>query len=93
MKHIKHDNLKYKIVGKDKSNDSNMGCILYKTGIIEIDKSMPKDIKQSVLFHECTHLVLANLGESELNNNECFVERLSNAMYRMIKTNKKLLVD
>jgi hypothetical protein len=69
-----------------------MGNILYKKGLIEIDSSMPEDIKRTALAHECTHLILVNIGESELNNNEDFVERLSNAFYRMYNDNKKLLI-
>jgi hypothetical protein len=53
---------------------------------------MPEDIKRTALAHECTHLILVNIGESELNNNEDFVERLSNAFYRMYNDNKKLLI-
>ena len=93
MNKIKFDGLEYEVKLKDKSNDSNMGCILYKKLEIEIDESMPKQLQYSTLFHECTHLVLANLGESDLNNNEGFVERLSNAFYRLVKDNKDTLFE
>jgi len=92
-KFIKFDGIKYNIEEKDKSNDNNMGQVLYKKGIIEIDNSMPKDVKQITLMHECTHIILAHIGESELNNKEDFVERLGNAFYRLIKDNPILIEE
>jgi len=92
-KFIKFDNIKYKIEEKDKSNDTYMGQVLYKKAIIEIDNSMPEDVKQMTLMHECTHIVLAHIGEAELNNNEEFVERLSNAFYRLLKENPLLVEE
>ena len=93
MKKIKFDGLEYEVKLKDKSNDNNMGLILYKKLEIEIDESMPEQLQRSTLFHECTHLVLASLGETELNDNEGFVERLSNAFYRLVKDNKNTLFE
>ena len=89
---IKFDNCNYKVEYKDKENDGNMGQIIYKKGLIEIDDSMPDDIKRMTLAHECTHMILLNLGESELNDNEGFVERLSNAFLRMYSDNRDLLL-
>jgi len=89
---ISFDGVKYEIVFKDKSNDTNMGTIIYKKAIIEIDNSMNEDLMKQVLLHECTHLILANLGEDDLNSNEGFVERLSNSFFRMINENPILLL-
>jgi len=55
--------------------------LITKKAAIEIDKSMDKRVQDLVLFHECTHLILAHLGETELNDNEGLVERLSNAFF------------
>lgn len=90
---IDYDGLEYKIELLDKHNDINMGKIIYKELKIELDSSMQKQLQKSVLFHECTHLILANLGEFDLNSNEGFVERLSNSFFKLIKDNKKILFD
>jgi len=90
---IIHNNVKYSVVEKDKNNDDNMGKIIYKKAIIEIDETMPSDLKKQCLFHECMHLVLSNIGEFELNNNESFVERFSNSVYNIVKDNKKVLLS
>lgn len=91
MKKIKFDSQEWTVNYINKENDDNMGRLLLKKGIIEIDSSMPESIQKATLFHECTHLVLLQLGENELNANEKFVEVLSNAYYRLLKDNKGLI--
>lgn len=89
---IKFYGIEYDIIYKDKENDDNMGRVEYKKAIIEIDSTMKEDVQKMVLMHECTHIILAHLGETDLNNNESFVERLSNAIFRLMKDNKEVLL-
>lgn len=45
------------------------------------------DLEHS-LFHELLHVALNELYETELNNNEKFVETLAGSLYQMFKTMK-----
>lgn len=61
------------------------GKIFHSKGQILLKKSLPKELKKSVLFHEILHGMLTELGYSELSDNETFVQSLSNAMYQTFK--------
>lgn len=67
------------------NDESIQGIIYHNKTEINIKKSMPKDLKESVLFHEIVHGILTNLGYAELNTDEQFVQCLSNALYQMFK--------
>lgn len=87
---IKVDSVKYKVKYK-KIKANYMGHVAWKKALIEIDNTMPKELQEKTLFHECTHIILDSIGESTLNNNEEFVERLGNAFYRLIKDNPEII--
>jgi len=61
------------------------GKILYSQAKILLKESLPKELKQAVLFHEIVHGILMNIGYSELAGDETFVQGLSNALYQMFK--------
>ena len=61
------------------------GKILYSKGIIQIKKSLPPELKKSVIFHEVLHGILMQLGYTEESGEETFVQGLSNAMYQMFE--------
>lgn len=86
-KEVKICGVNYKIKQKQSiDNDESIQGIIYHTKAeINVKKNMPKDLKESVLFHEIVHGILTNLGYAELNTDEQFVQCLSNALYQMFK--------
>lgn len=52
---------------------------------IIIRKTMNKDLKKNVLWHEVIHCVLEAIGESELGRNEDFVDKLAKELNRTAK--------
>lgn len=86
---VKICNVKFKIKEKnviDESSDGIVeGLIEYSKAKIYLRKDMPKRLKGPVLYHEIVHGILIQLGYSELNEDEVFVQQMSNALYQMFK--------
>lgn len=59
------------------------GKIIFEKSKILLKKSLPKEMKESVLYHEVLHGMLAMLGYNELSGDETFVQGLSALMYQM----------
>lgn len=57
------------------------GQIHYSQGKILIKDGLPKQIEEEVLIHEIVHGILNHIGESELAENETFVQGLANGIY------------
>lgn len=63
----------------ERCNNNNVGEAHICGGFIEIADKLDKDETQSIsskrntFFHELVHIILANMGEHELNDNEKFV--------------------
>ncbi len=91
-KMIRFNGQNIKIKYKDKTNDQNMGRYLEKEACIEIDDSMPEDLQRAVLVHECVHMVLMQQGDFNENDNESFVQRLSNSIFQLYELNSELLL-
>lgn len=49
-------------------------------------EEMTEERKQQTFFHELIHAALDAIGEDELNDNEQFIDALSNVLYQAIKT-------
>ena len=57
------------------------GEIHYSKAKIIIKDNLPKQIGEEVLIHEMGHGILNHIGETELRDNEEFVQRLANGIY------------
>lgn len=66
------------------------GIIYHEDATILLKKSMPKDLKESVLYHEIVHGILVSLGYNDLSTDETFVQGFSNALYQMFKLRKEM---
>lgn len=80
----------------DRCDDNTIGTCILGAGYIEISDMFNRDSKQSegskinTFYHELTHSILATMGETDLNNNERFVnsfagfltEAMKNAYFR-----------
>lgn len=50
---------------------------------ILINEKIPDDQKDATVWHETIHAILPAIGESELGQNEDFVEKLSRALFQI----------
>lgn len=86
---VKICNVKFKIKEKDVIDENSdgivEGLIEYSKAKIYLRKDMPKRLKGPVLYHGIVHGILIQLGYSELNEDEVFVQQMSNALYQMFK--------
>ena len=62
-----------------------VGITIHSQAKILLKQGTPKDLKESVLYHEVLHAILELLGYSELTCDETFVQGLSNAIYQMFE--------
>lgn len=74
-------------------NPDVLGQIIYQKQQIEIKKSLKKDMKNTTIIHEMIHGILFHSGKQELNKNEDLIESLSNSIYQILKSNKKLITS
>lgn len=78
-KQIKVGGQRIEVRDVERCNNNNAGEACACGGWIEIADKFDKDDKQSpdskvnTFYHEMIHVILTNMGESELNNNEKFV--------------------
>ena len=52
---------------------------------IIVNSKLNKSLKKAVLWHEVVHAVLEGIGESELSNNEDFVDKLAKTLNQCAK--------
>lgn len=57
------------------------GQIEYSKAKILIKDGLPQGIEYEVLIHEMVHGILNHIGQTELRDNEDFVQRLANGIY------------
>lgn len=74
-------------------NPDVLGQITYQKQLIEIKKTLPRDMKNTTILHEILHGILFHSGKQELNKNEDLIESLSNSIYQILKSNKKLITS
>lgn len=60
--------------------DIHCGQINYKEAQILINEDAVKEIQSETLWHEIVHGILAHIGQSELNNDETFVNLFALAL-------------
>ena len=89
---IKIFNVPFKIEEVDVIDEAGEGItqgqIVYSESKIYIKKSLPKELKKSVLFHEVLHGMLEMLGYPKLSEDETFVQGMSMLMYQMFDFKK-----
>ena len=82
----------YKV--KRVSHDSNnLGKARSPLGTIEIQKTwagkdIPVDAQEETLYHEVFHCVLDQIGRSDLNEDESFVQAVAGMLYQFAMTAK-----
>lgn len=54
--------------------------------IIQIRKNLKKELKELTFYHELTHAILDTMEYRKLSADETFVERISKALYQIMKT-------
>lgn len=80
-----HDNsLRY---GEEYGHWNGSTCTIHIAETAGGEK-LTEERKQQTFFHELIHAVLDAIGEDELNDNEQFIDALSNTLYQAIKTMK-----
>lgn len=67
------------------------GLITYSEAKIQLKKSLPEELKKSVLYHEVTHGILTLIGRDDLSNDEVFVQNLSMELYKMFDFKEGIL--
>ena len=76
----------------DAKDEDVIGQINHSTLVISLKSNLPNTQKENTLIHEITHGILENIGESDLNNNEDFVNRFSSVLHQVITVNKSLFL-
>jgi hypothetical protein len=76
-----------------KASTGNVAEVDLQTNMITLQSSLPRlFIHRSILeqnfLHELTHLILENMGESELSDNEKFVDMFAGLLYQCLETQK-----
>lgn len=51
-------------------------------------RAIPEDSQEQILYHEVVHAILDEIGQTELNKDETFVQAFSALMYQFAKTAK-----
>ena len=92
MSKIKYDNLVIDIKKTDEHLTGNLGRYVDKESTITLSQELSGAYRRSILVHECTHMILTRLGEFKLNDDEGFVERLGNAIFRLYEENHDILL-
>lgn len=62
------------------------GEIDFLTGVIRIDKNMPKELKEQTLMHEILHAICDLLGYEKLCFDEKKVQGLATALHQIFKS-------
>ena len=74
----------------NRGEGSIAGEIGYEQQTIVLSKDLMPEYKELTLVHEIVHGVLLNIGGRELLCNEPFVERISTALYQLMRDNPDL---
>jgi hypothetical protein len=71
------------------THTGNVGRVTYSSGVLTLQSpltSRAEDETEQTFLHETVHTVLNQIGESELNDNEDFVDRLASALHQVLVT-------
>lgn len=74
----------YEVIERDDNfnADLHFGEVDFKKCQIQINKELTEEGKKETLCHEIIHAMLIHIGQSELSQNETFVQSLGNAIYQ-----------
>jgi Zn-dependent peptidase ImmA (M78 family) len=72
----------------DAENTFVGGLISLAQNTIRINKDLPLQTRIQSFFHECVHAMLDEIGESELFQDEDFVDAFSKQIYGLFTANK-----
>ena len=61
------------------------GDITYHTGIIQLRKDMPEEIKRQTLIHEWVHGMFVMIGRNDLSEDETLVQNVALAINNTFK--------
>lgn len=75
---VKYTVQEVECVSKD---ELRKGEINYLTNEIRIDRTMPEDLKEQVLFHEILHAIFDLTGLEELGEDESKVQSIATALH------------
>ena len=64
------------------------GLVSLAQNTIRINKDLPLQTRVQSFFHECVHAMLDEIGESELFQDEDFVDAFSKQIYGLFTANK-----
>lgn len=56
--------------------------------IIKIKKGLNQEQQQQTFYHEIFHVILSNLGYTELNKDEVLIDTMAKALHQIMKTSK-----
>jgi Zn-dependent peptidase ImmA (M78 family) len=83
---IMGETIKVKVVDDLSSRRDAFGECHARYNEILINRNKNKDIMSHTFFHELTHMILAKMNETELYENEKFINVFSGLMYQALKT-------
>ena len=72
----------------DDENTFVGGLVSLAKNTIRINKDFPLQTRVQSFFHECVHAMLDEIGESELFQDEDFVDAFSKQIYGLFTANK-----
>lgn len=72
----------------DAENAFVAGLVNLAHNTIRINKDLPLQTRVQSFFHECVHAMLDEIGESELFQDEDFVDAFSKQIYGLFTANK-----
>ena len=72
----------------DAENTLVAGLVNLAHNTIRINKDLPFQTRVQGFFHECVHAMLDEIGESELFQDEDFVDAFSKQIYGLFTANK-----
>lgn len=73
---------------EDVENSFVGGLVSLAQNTIRINKDFPLQTRVQSFFHECVHAMLDEIGESELFQDEDFVDAFSKQIYGLFTANK-----
>lgn len=73
---------------EDVENTFIGGLVSLEQNTIRINKDLPLQTRVQSFFHECVHAMLDEIGESELFQDEDFVDAFSKQIYGLFTANK-----
>lgn len=88
LKKISTEDMLEKSEGIIDVEEAVVGCLERFSYIISINKDFGTQAKQQTFWHETVHAMLDEIGESELCEDEDFVDAFAKQIYGFIRRNK-----